>query len=217
MWCNDLTCYAWLNSAWYRVLWCGVVWHWVFRCGVMRHCVARCGIVCCIILGNYVTSCSVTRLSIVRRDTLLDSLGSIVIVTTYRQLKCRERHQHRGERGSGTGQGHCWHLHSWSQKVCIVTEVSSVMFSRLTGRFCVLLIKNYKWYALEVCLTYRPCLVRLNQHSTSHAMPSNWFNVLSPYLLPSLLSSVCLYFGFDGLPPIVQPCLILNGDKEVRS
>eukprot|EP00596_Hydrurales_sp_CCMP1899_P007189 CAMPEP_0119039900 /NCGR_PEP_ID=MMETSP1177-20130426/9650_1 /TAXON_ID=2985 /ORGANISM="Ochromonas sp, Strain CCMP1899" /LENGTH=374 /DNA_ID=CAMNT_0007004385 /DNA_START=450 /DNA_END=1571 /DNA_ORIENTATION=+ len=32
--------------------------------------------------------------------------------------------------------------------------------------------------------------------------------------IPDPRGSVCLYFGFDGLPPILQPCLILNGDKE---
>jgi len=30
-------------------------------------------------------------------------------------------------------------------------------------------------------------------------------------------SSTCLYFGFDGLPPITAPVLILNGDQNQDS
>jgi len=31
-----------------------------------------------------------------------------------------------------------------------------------------------------------------------------------------LPSSVCLYYGFDGLPPIIDPILILNGENRIN-
>eukprot|EP01038_Epipyxis_sp_PR26KG_P011355 gene11355-15227_t len=35
--------------------------------------------------------------------------------------------------------------------------------------------------------------------------------------IPQARCSICLYFGFDGLPPVLDPILILNGENDMKS
>jgi len=37
----------------------------------------------------------------------------------------------------------------------------------------------------------------------------------APFQIPEKRGSVCLYFGFDGPPPVLEPCLILNGENDL--
>jgi hypothetical protein len=41
--------------------------------------------------------------------------------------------------------------------------------------------------------------------------------LITPICASFFFSSTCLYFGFDGLPPITAPVLILNGDQNQDS